>query len=152
MTPVRPWVPRVLSMVTGITLLFLVIQYLLGLWTNVYAPSTFTPNTSYPSLDWHYMIGDTVFVLSLLTLIFAVLTKEARAIVPAVVLVVAVYVAGQFGMDYVGSTPNNPLDSFGMRVMFLIAFVSAVALAGLSRRITKGTAVQPPSVTPGATT
>jgi hypothetical protein len=134
MATARPWIRTVLSVVVMLVLLDLVIQYLLGLWTNVYAPSMFNGNTSFPSLDGHYLNGDVLFLLSVVMLIFAALSKALRYVAPAVVTVVSVFVAGEFGMAYIYSTPNNPLDSFGMGVMFLIAFVSTISLAGLLRR------------------
>lgn len=53
---------------------------------------------------------------------------------------------GQLGMAYVNSTSNNPLDSFGVGVMFLVAFVSTIALQGL---IARRPSLLPPRSVPG---
>jgi hypothetical protein len=112
-----------------VTLLLLVGQYLLGLWTNAYAPASFTPSTSYPSLDGHYHVAYAVFFLSLAAVVLAGLTRELRTVAPAAALIVSVVLAGVFGMRYVASTPNSPLDSFAIDVMFLVAFGSAASIA-----------------------
>lgn len=144
----RPWIPRTLTILTGLVMLDLIIQYLLGLWTNVYAPATFTANTSYPSLDWHYMNGDILFVLAVLMLVFAVLARDRRLVVPAIVSVVAIFFAGELGMAYVNSTPNPPLDSFGMGVLFLVAFMSTSALPMILRMRSRGPPAPPPTSAP----
>lgn len=120
-------------------MLLLIVQYLLGLWANVYAPAQFAPFDSYPpfpspALEFHILTGDALFLLSLVVLVFAALSKRLHQIAPAVVLVVSIFIAGQFGMAFVNSSPNDPLDSFGMGVMFLVAFVSAVTLMVLPGR------------------
>jgi hypothetical protein len=130
---VRPWVPRGLTILVMIVLLDLVIQYLLGLLTNVYAPAMFTSNSSYGSLNAHIFNGMILFLVSIVMLIFAALMKQWRCIVPAVVLVVSVYLAGSLGMVYINTTPNPPLASFGMGTLFLVAFVAGIALAGIVR-------------------
>lgn len=141
----RPWVPRALTILVMIILLDLVIQYLLGLLTNAYAPAMFTDNSSYASLNAHIFNGMILFILSVVMLIFAALTKQWRCIIPAVVLVVSVYFAGTLGMVYINSTPNPPLASFGMGTLFLTAFVAGIALAGIGR-MRPGDAPRPPGV------
>ena len=121
------------------TLTLLVGQYLLGLWTNAYAPSSFTSSTSYPSLDWHYNVGYALFFLALAAVVLAALTRELRLVAPALTLLASVVLAGVFGMMFVASAPNNPLDAFGMGVMFLVAFGSAVSIAFSLRRRSTGT-------------
>lgn len=122
------WATRALGVVTGVTLLLLLVQYMLGLWTADYAPASFTDNTSYPSLDWHYNVGFILGFLSIIAVVVAVLTRRARLIAPAVVLLLSVVGAGVMGMRFVGTTPNDPLASFVMGVLFLVAFGSAMGL------------------------
>ncbi|MCI4330466.1 MAG: hypothetical protein L3K19_01275 [Thermoplasmata archaeon] len=129
------WAYKALGILTGVTLLLLVTQYLLGLWTAAYAPATFTSDTTFPSLDWHYNIGFILGLLSIAVIIVAALSRQVRLIVPAVVLFVAVLLAGMFGSRFVGTTPNDPRFAFAMGVMFLVAFGAAMGLAGqLARR------------------
>jgi len=134
----RSWLTLVLIF-AGIEMLFLVAQYFLGLWTNVYAPSMFTSNSSFPSLDWHYNIGFTLFFVGVVMLILAGLSRNWRLVLGGIVVVVAVYVAGQLGASFVSSSPNNPLDSFGMGVMFLVALFANSAVLMLAARARRPT-------------
>lgn len=147
MAPTRNW-QRAVVVVDGLVLLLLVAQYLLGLWTNVYAPAMFTSNSSFPSLDWHYNIGYVLFLVSLVGLILSLLSRQLRLIVPFVVLPVSILSAGEFGADFVSSTPNNPLDSFGMGAMFLVALLAAVSVMYLAGRARPGE--KTPSAVPGS--
>ena len=139
----RTWYTLV-SIVAGIEMLFLIAQYFLGLWTNVYAPAAFTSNTSFPALDWHYNIGFTLFVVGIVVVILAGLARDWRATVGALVVVAAVYVAGNMGAAYVGSSPNDPIDSFGMGVMFLVALFATSAVLMAAARGRKAAAPSTP--------
>jgi hypothetical protein len=121
------WI-AVLRYATLATLLLLVVQYLLGLWTSVYAPSSFTTNVSSDALGFHYLVGYALFLGSLAVLVCAATTRAPRLVGPSVVLLVSIVLAGVFGRMFVSSTPNNPLYSFGMGLMFLIALGSAIDL------------------------
>lgn len=130
------WPLRALRIVLGIFGILLVIQYFLGLYTNVYAPSSgFTGNSSSTSLDWHYNLGYTLGVLAILAVVFAVLTRAGRLIGPAVVMFLGVLIAGIFGGAFVNSTPNNPAYSIGMGLAFLIAFALAIVTSFFLRAI-----------------
>lgn len=115
-------------------MLLLVAQYFLGLWTNVYAPAMFTSNSAFPSLNWHYNIGFLLFFVGIALVILTALSRDWRLVVAGVLVVAAVYSAGMFGADFVSSSPNNPIDSFGMGAMFLVAlFANSVVLMFASR-------------------
>ncbi|HEV2316030.1 MAG TPA: hypothetical protein VGV89_00435 [Thermoplasmata archaeon] len=138
------WAGTAVRALAPLSVLLLVGQYLLGLWTNVYAPAGgFNSNTSFPSLDWHYMIGDTLGILAILLIVFAGLSRQVPAIVLSVVLFIAVLVAGFAGQAFVGSTPNPPSASVTMGAMFLVAFVAALGLTFGSWR---GWAMRPSGV------
>jgi hypothetical protein len=123
--PPRPGVDRALAAVAGVTILALVAEYLLGLWTNLYGPSVFTRSTSYPALAAHYGVGYALGALALIVVVLAAMSHRRRALVPAVVLLAGVALAGLFGAAYVRSSPNATIDSFAMGFMFLVALVSA---------------------------
>lgn len=142
----RPGVGRALAAVTGVTILALVAEYLLGLWTNLYGPSAFTRSTSYPALAAHYGLGYALFVLAILVVVLAALSHRRRALVPAVVLLVAVALAGFFGAAFVRSSPNDPIDSFAMGFMFLVALFSAFLVA--MSRWSRTPAAEPSSPAP----
>jgi hypothetical protein len=129
-TEPRPWVPGALFYLVGITLVLLVVQYLLGIWTNAYAPGMFSPsNRSFAPLGFHVIVGYLVGIVAVMMLIVAALSKHPRYIGQSVGVVVGIGLAGLFGMLYVDSTPNDPAYSFGMGLMFLIAFGACAALA-----------------------
>jgi hypothetical protein len=140
------------QIIAGIEMLLLIAQYFLGLWTNVYAPAMFTSNSSFPSLDWHYTVGYMLFVIGLVVLILAGLARHWRVALAAVVVVVAVYSAGMFGADFVSSSPNDPIDSFGMGTMFLVALFANAALLMMTARARRasGTAAPVPAAQPAS--
>jgi hypothetical protein len=122
-----------LQYLSPIALLLVLTQYLLGLGTNVYGPPTgFTENSSNPWLNAHFLNGDVLFLVGVVTIILAGISKVWRLLIPSVGLVVSVFVAGEFGMAYIGSTPNNAAYSYGMGVAFLFALFSAMALMMMS--------------------
>lgn len=124
----RPWALKVLRVLVPVTALVLVIQYIAGLGTNVYAPAGgFTNNTDYGWLDFHYTVGDVVGILSILLVIIAVFTARAALIGNSVGVLLGVLIAGFAGSAFVST--NNPVDSIVMGIGFLIAFGAAVALA-----------------------
>jgi glyoxylase I family protein len=116
-----------------VALLLVIVQYLLGLGTNVYGPATgFTENSSNPWLNAHYTNGDVLFLVSVVSIVLAALSRVWRLLGPSVALTVSVLLAGLFGMAYVGTTPNPPIDSYAMGVMFLFALGSAFGLIRMS--------------------
>ncbi|HZY71457.1 MAG TPA: hypothetical protein VFF67_10840 [Thermoplasmata archaeon] len=133
---VAKWPFRALRIVLAIFGILLVTQYILGLYTNLYAPASgFTSNSSMPALDWHYNIGYTLGVLAILAVVFAVLTRTGRLIGPTVVMFLGVLIAGFYGGAFVGSAPNNPLYSLGMGIAFLAAFATAIVTSFFLRGI-----------------
>jgi hypothetical protein len=129
---------RLVEIVAIVEIFLLIAQYLLGLWTNAYAPAQFVLNSSGMSdqvgtLVYHVLVGFLLFLVGLVILILAGLSRDLRLIGLAVVLPIAVFVAGEFGSAFERSTPNNPLYSFGMGAMFLVALFSAFGILALSR-------------------
>lgn len=127
--PAPAWPHKALRVLVPVTGLLLVVQYLLGLWTNAYAPAAgFTSNSSFPSLDWHYNIGFALGILGLLVVIVAAFTRRAPYIGFALLLFAGIAIAGVAGMRFVNSAPNPPLDAVLMGVGFLVAFWASLAL------------------------
>jgi hypothetical protein len=145
MPPRRTWLTLVL-IIAAVELLLLVAQYFLGLWTNVYAPAMFTSNSSSPSLDWHYNVGFILFFVGIVLVVISGLSRDWRLLLGAVVVLLAVFSAGSFGGDYVSSSPNNPIDSFGMGAMFLVALFADAAVLLLSGRARRTVATTPTAV------
>jgi hypothetical protein len=133
MGPAPRWPTTALRYLAPIVLLLLVAQYLLGLWTNLYAPPAgFTSNSSSPSLDWHFNIGFILGLISILSIVLALLARQVPLVVFAILLFVGVFVAGQAGGSFMSTSPNPASDSFLMGAMFLLAFVSALGLSARS--------------------
>ncbi|HTT35139.1 MAG TPA: hypothetical protein VLX64_03715 [Thermoplasmata archaeon] len=129
----RTWLTLVLA-VAAVETLLLVAQYFLGLWTAAYAPAAFTSDSSFPSLDWHYTVGFTLFFVGILLVALAALSRDLRLIGGAIVVVVSVLVAGNLGAAFVSSTPNDAADAFGMGVLFLVAFVASMGVVMTAAR------------------
>jgi hypothetical protein len=129
MRPPPRWPWTAVRYLAPILLILLVAQYLLGLWTNLYAPAAgFTSNSSSPSLDWHYNLGFALGILGIVVIAVAGVSRDLWMIGLAVLVFLGVLLAGIAGGDFVGSTPNPPSASILMGAMFLLAFVAALAL------------------------
>ncbi|MFZ1023172.1 MAG: hypothetical protein WAN87_03455 [Thermoplasmata archaeon] len=129
---------RLVERVAVVEIFLLIAQYLLGIWTNVYAPAQFVLNSSGMStqpgsLVYHVLVGFLLFLVGVVILILAGLSRDLRLICLAAVLPVAVFVAGEFGSAFERSTPNNPIYSFGMGVMFIVALFATMGILALSR-------------------
>jgi hypothetical protein len=130
--PARTWPGTALKILLPVTGIALVVQYILGLWTNAYAPAAgFTSNTSFPSLDWHYNVGFALGILGILLIVFSALSRRPMNIGLSVVLFAGIAVAGVEGMAFVSTSPNNPVDTMVMGIAFLVSFWASILL-GLS--------------------
>ncbi|MFZ0831185.1 MAG: hypothetical protein WCB18_00965 [Thermoplasmata archaeon] len=145
MSKVQPWVPRALGVLAGITLGLLAVQYLLGLWASAYAPAIFTTTPNTAAYAGHIALGYLVGVVALVMVIVAVLSKNPRPVAQALVILIAIGLAGIFGRMFVTTTPNDPIYSFGMGVMFLVAFGACIGLLWSAWKPTQGTSIKPPS-------
>lgn len=126
------WTNTALKVLLPLTAVFGVAQYVLGLLTNAYAPSSgFTSNTSFNYLDAHYNVGFTLGALSILLVIVAGFTRQPRTIALSVVGFLGILVAGLAGMAFVNTQPNPPNASVLMGVGFLVAFW-ALSMLGMS--------------------
>lgn len=106
----------------------LVVQYIAGLGTNAYAPSAgFTMNTEFPIYGVHWDNGLVLGILSIVLVVVSIFSRQGRNIVPAVVSLVAVLIAGFAGMAYVGTSPNPPSATLTMGLAFLVSFAAIMA-------------------------
>jgi hypothetical protein len=125
----RPWALRALKILVPVTALLLVIQYIAGIGTNVYAPAAgFNGNSDFGWLDLHYTTGDVLGIVSILLLVVAVFTARAPLIGNSAGIFASVLIAGLAGMAYINTSPNNPVDSLVMGVFFLVAFGATISL------------------------
>jgi hypothetical protein len=106
----------------------LVVQYIAGLGTNVYAPPNgFTMNTDFGFYDVHFLNGDVLGILSIILVIVAVFSRQIRNVAPSVVILASVIIAGFAGMAFANTTPNPPTLSLTMGIAFLVAFGTAIS-------------------------
>ena len=140
----RAWPLRALRILLPVTGLFLVMEYIAGLWTSAYGPANgFTSSTAFPSLSAHYGLGYALGVLAVLVLVVSFFSGQRRLIVQAAVLIVSVGVAGVAGMAFVRSAPNAPIDSVVMGIAFLFAFWAALMLVAATMRSRPSAPVRP---------
>jgi hypothetical protein len=145
-----PLDPRTLSLLIGLALLLLVTEYLLGLWTNVYAPAVFTTSISSLALGAHYAVGYALGFVALILLIVAVVSRSLRSVVHALIVLLTIGMAGIFGRLYVSSTPNDPVYSFAMGFLFLVALAACMAIGWFLWRRSPGVPARPsPEAPPG---
>lgn len=147
MAPRRRWL-LFTSYMAAVELALLIAQYLLGLLTNLYGPAVYADRNGPPSLGFHFLTGYLLFLVGAVILIFSGLARSARLIIPAVVLEIAILLAGIFGSLFLGT--NNPIYSFGMGTMFLVALFSAIAFLAFSWRARTTGPVVPSSATHGS--
>lgn len=98
----------------------LVVQFLLGLWTNVDASGTTYP----PTLGFHFVFGYLLGILSIAALVVSAMLKELRLILPAVLVLLGVVIAAVAGLAFL-KDGQPPSASFAMGVGFLLAFSAA---------------------------
>lgn len=120
----RPWATPTLRYGSLTTLLLLVVQYVLGLWTNAYSVGDSFPGT----LTGHIAVGYLLGVLSLLLLMVVVLDGRKSLVGPSALLLLSVALAGVTGRLFLMSNATNAGDSVAMGVAFLAAFASASML------------------------
>lgn len=124
------WAWRAGGVVIPLTFLLLITQYLLGLWTNAYAPSGgFTADSSFAPLNWHWNIGFTLGIVSIVAIVLTAFTRNWRVVLPAGLVFLFVLMAGLAGNAFTDTPGNPPQYSFLMGASFLFAFISEVALA-----------------------
>jgi len=132
----------------------LVLQYALGLWTNVYgvglnAAGLYTSSSSGSTYSAHVDLGYLLGLLSLLIVILAALHRQARVIAQSVFLLLWIGIAGVTGRLFVTGSPNPAIDSFLMGLAFLFAFGTGIGLVvTLLRARTTGPAAPPAGAPP----
>jgi len=148
----RAWALKALKILVPVTALLLIIQYIAGLGTNVYAPAAgFNGNSDFGWLDLHYATGDVLGLVSIVLVIVAVFTARGPLIGTSAGILVSVLVAGFAGSAFINTSPNNPLDSLLMGIAFLFAFGATISL-GFRVMWASGsrTATPPPPAAPSA--
>jgi disulfide bond formation protein DsbB len=144
----RTWPSKALAVIVPIVGLDLVIQYIAGMGTNVYAPANgFTMNTDFGIYDLHWVNGYALGILSIVLLVFSAFSRQLRNIAASVVVFGSVIAASIAGMMFVNNTPNPPGASLAMGLAFLVAFATVMAM--MFRLRVGDTVPRPPAVAAG---
>jgi hypothetical protein len=123
-----------------ITLVFLILQFLTGMWVNLFVsfPSTTQAQGFFGVMGAmmglmqsgggllmiHMMMGYLIFFLSIVDLVASFITKKAPVIVTSLSGFVSVLFAGINGLLFIFSGFTNNLNSYFMATGFLLAFTS----------------------------
>ena len=126
---VPPWAARGFRHLILTTIVALVAQYFLGLWTNTYGG--FSPTHAPAPLMAHIALGYLLLVLAILAVVFASLNRHTGSIVASLALLASILVAAIAGSQFLNDASQPPADSFAMGTAFLAALLSALALAYL---------------------
>ncbi|MDG6971130.1 MAG: hypothetical protein JRN54_08510, partial [Nitrososphaerota archaeon] len=126
----------------GIALALLFLQFLLGMWLNLFAsfPTSsfnqsgfggmmsimmgFMMTGGMSVLMIHMMLGYALFIVSILVFAFAIGSKEQTPILLGAAGVASVTIAGLGGLGFMFSGFQNDFFSYIMAVGFLSAFVT----------------------------
>ena len=121
-----------------VAVILVVVQYVLGVGTNLFA-TPFDVHGAGTSnwLEGHFNNGLILGVVSILTIVFAAVSRKRRLLALSAGLTASVVLAGVFGILYEASAScpspgcsvsDNPAYSFAMAIMFLLALLSGVGL------------------------
>jgi heme A synthase len=149
MTASPAWTTPALRYLGPTLVLLLVVEALLGGWTNVSGPSTFTTSTSLPSLMGHEGLGYLLGVLALVALVAAAMAGRRRNILHAGLVLVGVGAAGVAGRAFLQNSSNPPIDSTVMALMFLVALAGAIGMTVVSWRSAPANPPETPRVATG---
>jgi len=135
----RTWPTRTLNVLVPVVGIDLILQYIAGLGSNAYGPSTgFTVNTDFGIYDIHWLNGYVLGILSIILVLVAAISRQARNVLPAIVALAAVLIAGFAGMAFVSSAPNPPGATVTMGIAFLVAFATILAMMFRLRKAVTG--------------
>ncbi|MCI4434066.1 MAG: hypothetical protein JHC29_01155 [Thermoplasmata archaeon] len=115
----------VLSSMVMIQFIFLVFQFLLGMWISLFVPLNITPGYHMhmfflvPSVMAHMMLGFLLLLFSILIIIFAVISGKIVAIFSSIFNLIFVFIAGISGIYFMLSGYTADIFSFTMAAGFI---------------------------------
>ena len=115
------------------TLGALFIQYLLGMYVNLFVTLPEPPNVRYPVIGDHIFLGFILGVLAIVTLVFAALSKRGNIIVTGAIGFLGILAAGLGGIFFLGGNSNNNTYSYIMAIFFIVAAIVYMEMAQLLR-------------------
>ncbi|MEM0073885.1 MAG: hypothetical protein QXT41_04130 [Thermoplasmatales archaeon] len=132
-------VVRIIRLLVMIQLFFLSVQFILGMWINLFANVT-NPSSSenhlqymsyvmssFPEIMVHIAIGIIIGIISLILIAFSVKYKRIKILVISIANAIFVFLAGIAGILFLINFMSNNIFSFLMSISFL-----AVILADFS--------------------
>jgi hypothetical protein len=118
----------------------LIIEFLLGMWVNLYAAFPIGTKLSLSlqpdfsgkvELQVHLILGVLLGVISLIVLIFSALLKKVGALALGLVGVISIAAAGFSGLALASGGYTNTGESYVMAVAFLVAILIYVNIGRL---------------------
>ncbi|MEM0195979.1 MAG: hypothetical protein QXJ24_06670 [Thermoplasmatales archaeon] len=132
-------VVRIIRLLVMIQLFFLSVQFIIGMWINLFVNVT-NPSSSenhlqymsyvmssFPEIMVHIAIGIIIGIISLILIAFSVKYKRIKILVISIANAIFVFLAGIAGILFLINFMSNNIFSFLMSISFL-----AVILADFS--------------------
>ncbi|MEM0128030.1 MAG: hypothetical protein QXO03_02965 [Thermoplasmatales archaeon] len=127
---------RLIGVVVMIQLFFLSVQFLLGMWINLFAPAInaalptnamsfmMTVMVSIPEILIHMIVGVLVGIISLILVAFSLSSGEIKIFVFSISNALFVLLAGISGILFLLSFMENNIFSFAMSISFLAVILT----------------------------
>ncbi|MCW6158956.1 MAG: SHOCT domain-containing protein [Thermoplasmatales archaeon] len=131
-------------------LLFLSVQFIVGMWINLFAPAintTLTPSPmqfmmlvvfSEPEAMTHMIVGIMIGILALIMIAFSLFSGEAKIIILSFADGILTLVAGISGMLFLFSYMSNNFLSFSMSIAFVGVILTDFSIVYYSSRYNPG--------------
>ncbi|SIM83931.1 hypothetical protein [Cuniculiplasma divulgatum] len=121
--------------VIAIELLLLAVQFVFGIWMNLFAPfptarvafqpyAMMTVMISVPELMIHMMNGVLIGLLSLMIFVLAIMRADFRSAAISAVASLSILLAGISGLLFLFSGFQDNVFSFAMSIGFIVAVIS----------------------------
>ena len=128
-----------LSIAIVAELSLLAVQFIIGMWMNIFAVYPSYNNAfpmygmmdimfSIPELMVHMMIGVLIGLLSLMIFMMTLMLGDYKSMVVSAIASISILLAGLSGLEFIFSNFQNNTFSFTMSIGFIIAVISFVFL------------------------
>lgn len=128
-----------LAMLIMVQFTLLVIEFLLGMYLNLYSTVSLPLNMGADSMSSmftlvpHMAVGVLIFVLSLIIVIYAARAENRRVMMPSILALIFVLLTGISGYAFAFVTATNLL-SFVMAIGFLMTLIIYMVPVSMSMR------------------
>ncbi|MGC8562134.1 MAG: SHOCT domain-containing protein [Thermoplasmata archaeon] len=141
---------KLLTVLAMAQLLFLSVQFILGMWINLFAPTintTLTPSPmqfmmlvvfSAPDVMTHMIVGIMIGILALIMIAFSLFNGAIKVIILTFADGILTLVAGISGILFLSSYMNNNFLSFSMSLAFVGVILTDFSIVYYSSRDNSG--------------